>query len=79
MLKEELNQILQCLLQSRILPDPEEIAIGLQDMEVGIHGLALVLIFLTEPQVLQSFPIPGKGIGITVKLQVKGLGLKIPE
>ena len=64
--REKAYQIAQLPLQTGILPHAEKIGIRFQNMQMGIHRLALVLILGAEAHVGYLSPFAGQGFTITV-------------
>ena len=64
--REKAYQIAQLPLQTGILPHAEKIGIRFQNMQMGIHRLALVLILGAEAHVGYFSPFAGQGFAITV-------------
>ena len=70
---EDFDQTAELLLQKRVLPYAVKACIGLQDVEVCVHGLAFIGILVAETHVLDLFPCAGECLEITVLLIVEAV------
>ena len=70
---EDFDQTAELLLQKRVLPYAVKACIGLQDVEVCVHGLAFIGILVAEAHVLDLFPCAGECLEITVLLSVEAV------
>ena len=75
LLADEVKQLHQRGLEPGIGPDPIEIGIGLQDMEMRIHGLVGIDIVGREGHVFQGREIPGKRLDVAAAEPVGEMGL----
>ena len=67
------------LLEAIVLPYTVQIGIGLQDMQVGVHGLTFVLIFIAKTHIGNLSPLAGKSLTIAILHRVEAMLFDILE
>lgn len=59
-IEEKCEQTFSSFAKARIIPHTEKIGIWLDYMEMRVHGLGGVKVFVTKTQICNRFPIPGE-------------------
>ena len=72
--EEDFQQVAGLLAQPpRVVPDAEQVGVGLQDVEVGVHRLFLVGVLVAQSHVVDGCPVAGRRLFITVVYGVVGV------
>ena len=79
LLPENVQQIGNPFLQPFISAYPVEIRIWLNDMEMRVHGLVLIRVFLAQPHVGYRLPVSGHCLEIAVLYIVKTIFFNVIE
>ena len=72
-------QVVELTFQPCIFPDPVQVGVRFEDMQMGIHSLAFIRIFLAEAHIGYFVPFTGKRFTITILQPIKAVGLYIIE
>ena len=75
LVEEECDEVAQLLLEPFVLPYTVEVGVGFQDVQVGVHRLAFVLILCAESHVGNLLPGAAERFAIAVFYRVKAVGL----
>ena len=76
---ENQDQVSELFFEVLVFPYPIQVSIRFEDMQMGIHSLAFIRIFLAEAHIGYFVPFTGKRFTITVLQPIKAVGLYIIE
>ena len=74
LMADDIQQPLHRRLQALVRPHLIQVGIGLQDMQVGVHGLVRIDVVGAQGHVLYGREIPRKGFHITAVFPVGEMG-----
>ena len=73
LLDEQQDEVPELLLQPLVFPNTVEVGVWLKDVQMGVHCLALVLVFFAEAHIGNLFPLAGEGFEIAVLFGVEAV------
>ena len=70
---EQVEHVPQLPLQPFVLPHAVEVGVRLENVQMGVHRLARVLVLVAKAHVLNGFPLARKGLDVAIPVAVEAV------